>query len=124
MRRDGRTRAALLMLLLVPALLASPAGPAQAEPPAGAASVAERDSTGRVVVASFGSVLGTIVYAPFKAVVLCPGMALAAGVTYAATLGKAKEDAEYLARVGCTGTYLIERDMIQGYERFEGSGTR
>jgi len=121
MRGERRTRAALLLLLLVPALLA---GPAQAEPPAGAASVAERDSTGRVVVASFGSILGTIVYAPFKAVILCPGMALAAGVTYAATLGKAKEDAEYLARVGCTGTYLIGRDMVQGYERFEGSGTR
>ena len=114
------TRAALVGLL-VPVLLA---GAAAAEPPAGAASVAERDSTGRVVVASVGSVLGTIVYAPFKAVILCPGMALAAGVTYAATLGQAREDAEYLTRVGCTGTYLIGRDMVQGYERFEGSGTR
>jgi hypothetical protein len=51
-------------------------------------------------------------------------MALAGGVTYAATLGKAKEDAEYLARVGCTGTYLITPGMVQGKEEFQGSGAR
>ena len=124
MRRQRRTRAALGMLLLAVVALIGPLSLAQAEEPAGAASVADKDSTGRLIVATFGSVLGSIVYAPFKAVLLCPGMALAGGVTYAATLGNAKDDAEYLARVGCTGTYLINQDMIQGYEGFQGSGVR
>jgi hypothetical protein len=112
------------MLLLAALAVIHPVSPAPAEEPAGAASVADKDSTGRVIVASIGSVLGSIVYAPFKAVILCPGMALAGGVTYAVTLGDAKDDAEYLARVGCTGTYLINREMIQGDEGFQGSGVR
>ena len=122
MRRKRRMRILQTMLLVLPALLLAPVSPARAEeaasPPSGG------DSTGRTIVAGVGSVLGSVVYAPFKALVLCPGMALAGGVTYAATLGKAKEDAEYLARVGCTGTYLITPGMVQGKEEFQGSGAR
>jgi len=122
MRRERRMPILLTILLVLPALLLAPVSPARAEeaatPPPGG------DSTGRTIVAGVGSVLGSVVYAPFKALVLCPGMALAGGVTYAATLGKAKEDAEYLARVGCTGTYLITPGMVQGKEEFQGSGAR
>ena len=122
MRRERRMPILLTILLVLPALLLAPVSAARAEeaatPPPG------EDSTGRTIVAGVGSVLGSVVYAPFKALVLCPGMALAGGVTYAATLGKAKEDAEYLARVGCTGTYLITPGMVQGKEEFQGSGAR
>jgi len=122
MRREPRMRTLLMILVLLPVLLSAPVSPARAEeaapPPSG------DDATGRKIVAGVGSVLGSVVYAPFKALVLCPGMALAAGVTYAATLGKAKEDADYLARVGCTGTYLITPGMVQGKEEFQGSGVR
>jgi hypothetical protein len=122
MRRERRIPILLMTLLVLPAVLLAPVSAARAaeaaSPPSGG------DSTGRTIVANVGSVMGTMVYAPFKALVLCPGMALAGGVTYAATLGKAKEDAEYLARVGCTGTYLITPGMVQGKEEFQGSGAR
>jgi hypothetical protein len=122
MRRERRMPILLTILLVLPALLLAPVSPARAAQAASPTS--EGDSTGRTIVANVGSVMGTIVYAPFKALVLCPGMALAGGVTYAATLGKAKEDAEYLARVGCTGTYLVTPEMVQGKEEFQGSGAR
>ena len=122
MRREPRMRTLLMILVLLPVLLSAPMSPARAEE--AAPSPSGDDATGRTIVAGVGSVLGSVVYAPFKALVLCPGMALAAGVTYAATLGKAKEDADYLARVGCTGTYLITPGMVQGKEEFQGSGVR
>ena len=122
MRRERRMPVLLTILLVVPALLLAPVSAVRAaeaaSPPGG------DEPTGRTIVAGVGSVLGTVVYAPFKALVLCPMMALAGGATYAATLGKSKEDAEYLARVGCTGTYLITPGMVQGKEDFQGSGAR
>ena len=42
---------------------------------------------------------------------------VAAGATYAATGGE-KETPEYLLRVGCTGTYVISPEMVQGQEAF------
>jgi hypothetical protein len=49
--------------------------------------------------------------------VMCPVGALAAGATYAVTGGE-KETADYLLRLGCTGTYLISPGMVQGQEAF------
>ncbi len=122
MRHERQMPVLLTILLVVSALLLAPVGAVRAEEAAGPPGGG--DSTGRTIVAGVGSVLGTVVYAPFKALVMCPMMALAGGVTYAATLGKAKEDAEYVARVGCTGTYLITPGMVQGKEEFQGSGAR
>ncbi len=75
--------------------------------------------TGRTVTAGIGAVIGTVVYAPFKALVMCPVGALAAGTTYAVTGGE-KETADYLLRLGCTGTYLISPSMVRGQEAFRG----
>ena len=75
--------------------------------------------TGRTVAAGIGAVVGTVVYAPFKALVICPVGALAAGATYAVTGGE-KDTADYLLRLGCTGTYLISPSMVQGQEAFRG----
>jgi hypothetical protein len=86
-------------------------------------TVAE-DSPGRTVLATVGAIFGSIFYIPFKAVGICPGMALASGVHYAATVGKEPATDEYLLRAGCTGTYVITPGMVQGQEEFQGSGTR
>src|SRR3990172_5079484 len=61
----------------------------------------------RTVLATVGAVIGSIFYIPFKALGICPGMALASGVHYAATVGKEPATDEYLVRAGCTGTYFI-----------------
>ena len=68
--------------------------------------------------ATAAAVVGTIFYAPFKAVFLCPVGALASGATYAAT-GGAKQPATYLLDLGCTGRYAISPGMIQGRETFQ-----
>jgi len=73
--------------------------------------------TGRTVAAGIGAVIGTVVFVPFKAFVMCPVGALAAGATYAVTGGE-KGTADYLLRLGCTGTYLISPGMVQGQEAF------
>lgn len=67
-----------------------------------------------------GAVSGTVVYAPFKAVVLCPVMAVAAGITE--VLPFARSTSGYLLRVGCHGTYLITPEMVRGREDFQGGG--
>ena len=86
-------------------------------------TVAE-DAPGRTVLATVGAVIGSIFYIPFKALGICPGMALASGVHYAATVGKEPATDEYLLRAGCTGTYFITPGMVQGHEEFQGSGGR
>ena len=106
----------LLLVGLVGAVLVMPVSSwAQAAPPGDAA--AESASTGRTVVAGVGAVAGSMFYAPFKAVVMCPVGALAAGVTYAAARGEG-ETPNYLLRLGCTGTYFISPAMVQGHEAF------
>jgi hypothetical protein len=57
------------------------------------------------------------VYAPFKALVLCPVSAVAAGVTYAITLGST-DTSDFLLRLGCTGTYVVSPTMVQGEADF------
>jgi hypothetical protein len=86
-------------------------------------TVAE-DSPGRTVLATVGAVFGSIFYIPFKALGICPGMALTSGVHYAATVGKEPATDEYLLRAGCGGTYFITPGMVRGQEEFQGSGTR
>lgn len=78
--------------------------------------------SGTQILATIGATIGTLFYIPFKAVAICPGMALASGASLAMTKGD-RDTAEYLLRVGCTGTYLITPGMIRGQEEFQGSGT-
>lgn len=73
--------------------------------------------SGSSVVAGVGAVLGSVVFAPFKALIMCPVSAVAAGVTYAATKG-GTDTSDYLLRLGCTGTYLVSPAMVQGHESF------
>jgi hypothetical protein len=74
--------------------------------------------SGSTILAGVGAVFGSVFYAPFKGLILCPAVGVvASGVTYAATGGE-KETPEYLLRVGCTGTYFISPGMVQGQEAF------
>jgi hypothetical protein len=74
-------------------------------------------------VAGVGAVAGSIVYAPFKALVMCPVSAIASGATYAVT-GGATDTPRFLLRVGCTGTYVIAPAMVQGQEAFRAYDAR
>lgn len=140
MRARGSSHVGMIVLLavilgLVPTSIgwAQQATPPMAGPTAGQQAgppdpwplptIAE-DASGRTVLASVGAVVGSILYIPFKLAGICPGMALAAGVHYAATLGKDTPVDEYLLRAGCTGTYVITPGMVQGQEEFLGSGGR
>jgi hypothetical protein len=76
------------------------------------------DPAGTDLVAGVGAVLGTVVYAPFKAVVICPVMAVASGVT----LPFRPSTAAYLLDTGCHGTYLVTPEMVRGREEFRGEG--
>jgi hypothetical protein len=107
------TLVALLLLVGIPSAAWS-----QDAAPAGASA---QGSTGSDVVAGLGSILGSVVFFPFKALVICPGMAIASGVSYAFTGGE-PEPAEYLLRVGCTGSYGASPGMVQGQGEFLGSG--
>jgi hypothetical protein len=82
-----------------------------------ASSPPESGPSGSTILAGVGAVLGSMIYAPVKGLLVCPVMGLAAGATYAATGGE-KETPNYLLRVGCTGTYFISPAMVQGQESF------
>ncbi len=114
-RRHARIRVLGSMIFMGAALLIAAPGWAQEAPPSEAAT--RTIYSGSSVVAGVGSVLGSLVYAPFKALVLCPVGAVASGVTYAAT-GGGTETSGYVLRLGCTGTYLITPSMVQGHEAF------
>jgi ABC-type Fe3+ transport system permease subunit len=74
-------------------------------------------------LATAAAVVGSLFYIPFKLAVICPGMALASGASLAVTGGD-KATAEYLLRVGCTGTYFVTPQMVRGQEEFHGAGER
>lgn len=113
--RNARTRLPMLLCLVGLAVSAPLTSWAQDAPPDDATN--QSSSSGRRVVATIGAVAGSIVYAPFKALVLCPVGAVAAGATYAATRGTT-DTPDYLLRLGCTGTYIISPSMVQGEEAF------
>jgi hypothetical protein len=92
------------------------ASPAVAAPPPANDSVL----TGMAAVAG---AIGTFFYIPFKVGIMCPGMALASGASLAVTGGD-KATAEYLLRVGCTGTYFITPAMVRGQQEFHEAGER
>ncbi len=126
MRRDGGLRVVMIAALALGAglILAGTAWAQPAPPPAPPASSPPGDDRpGVQALATAAAIVGSVVYAPFKAVVICPGMALASGASLAVTGGD-KATAESLLRVGCTGTYFITPDMVRGQEEFQGSGSR
>src|SRR5574337_70810 len=92
---------------------------AQATPtPAGAG-----DSPGLTAMAAAAGTVGSFFYIPFKLGAICPGMAVASGVSLAVTGGDA-DTAAYLLRAGCAGTYFITPGMVRGQREFRGSGAR
>jgi hypothetical protein len=92
-------------------------------PPPGATPPPASDSPGLTAMAALAGTIGSFFYIPFKVGAMCPGMALASGASLAVTGGN-KDTAEYLLRVGCTGTYFITPGMVRGQEEFQGSGAR
>jgi hypothetical protein len=114
-RRHTRIGVLGLTIVVVAAAVAVATSWAQEASPSEAAT--RTIYSGSSVVAGVGAVLGTVVYAPFKALVLCPVGAVASGATYVATGGET-ETAGYVLRLGCTGTYLVTPAMVQGHETF------
>ena len=110
--RIGRLR---LIVLVGVAVFSGATSWAQDAPPSESAT--KTIYSGSSVVAGVGAVLGSVVFAPFKALIMCPVSAVASGVTYAAT-GGGTDTSDYLLRLGCTGTYLISPAMVQGHESF------
>jgi hypothetical protein len=123
----GRTIGVLVGFLVL-ALAASAPGATPPEGQAGAvppeplvfASTAPEPS-GTNLLAVGGAGVGTVVYAPFKAVVLCPLMAAASGVSL--VLPVRSSTSAYLLDVGCRGTYLVTPAMVRGRAEFRGGGT-
>lgn len=77
------------------------------------ASVASADSTAQEVAYGTGSVLTTLVYAPFKATFCILG-----GVTAGFTLPfGGPRTAEKVASAGCGGTWAITPGVLKGQER-------
>ena len=112
MRRD-RLQVSMVTLLVLGVLAGGPGiGWAQSEAPAGELSA-------RQVVVGIGAAIGSVFYVPFKALAICPGMALASGVAY---VNGNRLTADHWLRVGCTGTYLVTPEMIRGQESFLGGG--
>lgn len=109
----GMMLIAAVLTMVVPATAwsqdATPGG-------AGSGTFGPRDA-----VAVLGAVAGSLVYFPFKVLLMCPGMGVASVATYMATNGN-PQPAEHLARVGCTGSYWVTPGMIQGREEFLASG--
>ena len=76
--RHARPRSLLLLLLVGMAVCASGTSWAQEAPPSDA--VTRTIYSGSPVVAGVGAVVGSVVFAPFKALIMCPANAVAAGV--------------------------------------------
>ena len=115
MRRRGGWRWILGLAILGIGMAGPVDGMAQSSPPEAAG---HGDASGRAFVAGVGAVIGTIVYAPFKALVLCPLSAVGSVATRAVTAGSEADTADYVLRLGCTGTYAVSPEMVQGREAF------
>jgi len=79
------------------------------------AAPAVEESTPAQVAYGTGSVLGTLVYSPFKASFCILG-AIASGFTF--PFGGA-ETAGKVAGTSCRGTWVISPDILKGHERVE-----
>lgn len=115
----GRGRILLWLLVMGVAACLPTTSWAQGAPPADS----EAPTSWSSAVAGVGAVVGSIVYAPFKALVMCPVSAVASGATYAVT-GGATDTPRFLLRVGCSGTYVIAPAMVQGQEAFRAYDAR
>ncbi len=111
------TRIRMVSLLFLVGVAVSAAATSWAQEAAPSEAVTKTIYSGSGVVAGVGAVAGSVVYAPFKALIMCPVSAVASGVTYAATWG-GTDTSDYLLRLGCTGTYFISPSMVQGQETF------
>ncbi len=122
MQRNRRQHGSVIVLFVLAIVLfgieAAWAQSAAPSEPAGTKGVSATE-----VLATVASAVGSFFYIPFKAAAICPGMALASGASLAFTHGD-RTTAEYLLRVGCTGTYVITPGMIRGQQEFQGSGDR
>jgi hypothetical protein len=85
----------------------------------GAAAPVEEDSTPAQVTYGAGSVLGTLVYSPFKAS-FCALGAIASGVTFPFV---GKRTAEQVVGTSCRGTWVISPSVLKGHERVEFLGS-
>jgi hypothetical protein len=114
---EPRKRAWCSILALMTALLLI-TGPLTWAQEAPASSDSGSGPSGSTILAGVGAVIGSIFYAPFKGLIMCPAVGLvASGVTYAATGGE-KETPNYLLRLGCTGSYFLSPSMVQGKDTF------
>ncbi len=120
-QKRKRRGSGIAFLVLLVMLLSVDVTWAQTAPPSQPATTQEVSATQVLATAAAG--VGSFFYIPFKALAICPGMALASGASLAFTHGD-RSTAEYLLRVGCTGTYVITPGMIRGQEEFRGSGDR
>ena len=115
--KSRHARSRIVLLLVVAGVVACASGTSWAQEAPPSEAVTKTIYSGSPIVAGVGSVFGSVVYAPFKALIMCPVSAVASGVTYAATMG-GTDTSGYLLRLGCTGTYLISPAMVQGHEVF------
>lgn len=75
------------------------------------------EATPTALLAGAVATLGTGLYAPFKALILCPVSALGAGAAWLATGGE-PAPAERVLQVGCGGAYAITPRMVRGQQEF------
>ncbi len=119
----NRRRCGQVIVLLALAIVGFETQASGAQTAAPSEPAATRDTSATEVLATAAAAVGSFFYIPFKAVAICPGMALASGASLAFTHGD-RSTAEYLLRVGCTGTYIVTPGMIRGQQEFQGSGDR
>ncbi len=107
-------RTILTVMGVVGAVLAAPA-PVLAQ--AAETATLDEDASATNVLASITAVLGSFVYVPFKAVVLCPVSAVGAGATWLATGGE-PSPARRVLQIGCEGDYFVTSRMVRGQAEF------
>ncbi len=122
MKRNRRRLGSMIALLVLAiAFLGIDAAWAQTATPS--EPTATEGVSATEVLATGAAVVGSFFYAPFKALAICPGMALASWASLAFIHDNGLT-AEYLLRVGCTGTYVVTPEMVRGQQEFRGSGER
>lgn len=110
-RRWGR----ILAVLAAAGILG--AAPTAARAQGAGAAAADEEMSATNILAGIAATLGSLAYAPFKAVVLCPASAVGAGATWLATGGQPFRAGRVL-QIGCEGDYFISRSMVRGQQEF------